>query len=342
MVDIILLNYNGWRDTTDCLESVFRSDYPEFRVIVCDNGSTDESRALLEAWARGELRAGERVTSSLQRLVVPPVPKPIEYVVYDRASAAIHATADAGRRLVFIHNGGNIGFSAGNNVGVRYALARGGADYTLFLNNDMLIAPTAVSELVRCAESDPRIGATGATILDFREPELVQEAAGGTFAPWSGMVAMSQRGAARGTTRSGVPLDYVSGGCLFVRTSVLHEVGLLDERYFIYGEDQDYGIRVRRAGYRLAYCRVAEVWHRGGGATVHRSAHFDYNSLKSNLQLISKHYPLLLPVAAAYSVVRCVLPKLARRQWHRLPATARAYRDFTADLLRGRTGAREA
>ena len=54
-VCVILLNHNGWADTIECLESLFRCDYPNFKVIVCDNGSTDESFALLTAWAEGRL-----------------------------------------------------------------------------------------------------------------------------------------------------------------------------------------------------------------------------------------------------------------------------------------------
>src|SRR5215213_7857260 len=75
---------------------------------------------------------------------------------------------------------------------------------------------------------------------------------------------------ARGATQVDQRLDYVSGGCLLARTSALRSVGLLDERFFMYGEDVDFGLRVRRAGFRLAYCASAEIWHRGGGTSGRR------------------------------------------------------------------------
>ena len=52
-VAVVVLNWNGWRDTVECLESVLRSDYPNYRVVVCDNGSTDDSVANIRAWADG-------------------------------------------------------------------------------------------------------------------------------------------------------------------------------------------------------------------------------------------------------------------------------------------------
>ncbi|HEY4215968.1 MAG TPA: glycosyltransferase family 2 protein [Gemmatimonadaceae bacterium] len=332
LVDIVVLNYNGWRDTIECLESVFRQEYASFRVILCDNGSIDESRERLEQWASGAYVHEPRTNGPLRPLISPPVAKPIPYAVCDRARAEQGGDRESSARLVIIHTGANLGFTGGNNVGMRYSLVRNEAKYLLLLNNDTVVAPNALTELVAAAERDAGIGAVGGTMLDYRETELVQAAAGGTFAAWHGMVRASQEGARRGSTVADVALDFVSGGCLLAPLAVVRAVGLLDERFFIYGEDQDFSLRIRRAGYKLAYCPAAELWHLGGGTTVAGSPFNDYHNVRSALHFVAKHYPYLLPTAAAYSIYRCVLPKIARRQWPRLRATGRGYRDFLRDF----------
>src|SRR6478672_8521401 len=126
-VHVLLVNYNGWRDTLECLESVFRLDYPDFRVIVCDNGSTDGSVERIQAWAEGTQLA------TLARDPLPPtvhttsVQKPIPYVLGDRAHAEAGMLADApavDAQLVLVRLAENLGFTGGNNVGLKYLQAR--------------------------------------------------------------------------------------------------------------------------------------------------------------------------------------------------------------------------
>src|SRR3972149_2191038 len=83
---IIILNYNGWADTIECLESVFRNDYPDYRVIVCDNNSQDGSLEYIKAWAEGRLNAPVP-RNLLWEHSFPPVPKPVLYVEYNRVQA---------------------------------------------------------------------------------------------------------------------------------------------------------------------------------------------------------------------------------------------------------------
>ena len=99
-VHVLLLNWNGWRDTIECLESVLRLEWPELRVIVCDNGSTDGSEARIAEWARGALDAPVPTHPALAALVTPPVRKPIPMVRYDRAAAERGGDPEIGRAHV--------------------------------------------------------------------------------------------------------------------------------------------------------------------------------------------------------------------------------------------------
>ncbi len=92
-VYIIIFNWNGWRDTIECLKSVFRLGYPEFRAVVCDNDSRDGSLEYIQVWTKGMIRADVAADNPLRRLTFPPVAKPITYAKYDRSQTETGALA---------------------------------------------------------------------------------------------------------------------------------------------------------------------------------------------------------------------------------------------------------
>ena len=153
---VILLNWNGWKDTLECLESVFRLDGKDFRVIVCDNASTDGSLEKIKQWARGEL-AAECANPQLSGLTSPPVAKPIQYLEMTREQAEAR-TGGWEAPLTLIQTGGNLGFAGGNNVGLRLALGDPDCQYFWLLNNDTVVKPTALSAMVRLMQQMPEIG----------------------------------------------------------------------------------------------------------------------------------------------------------------------------------------
>lgn len=340
-VHVVLLNWNGWRHTVECLESVFQLSYPSFTVIVCDNGSTDGSLARLRSWLAGELRIVP-ARSPLER-PLRAEPRSIAHVEHDRQTAERGGSrADVRASVVLIRIDDNRGFAGGNNVALRYLLARGATGYAWLLNNDMVVAPDVLDRMIERAAGDATLGGIGATLLEYASPNVVQAAGGGRLEPWQGLPREhSAAGKARGSTAGMHPdrLDFVSMGCLLVPLQAVRRVGLIDERYFLYGEDIDYSLRLKAAGYGIDFVPSAEVWHKGSASTVPRSPTHDYNLLRSALLLVDKFHPRLLPLAMAYLFYRCALPKAVRGEWRRLAVVARAFRDFTRN---GRTDSIEA
>src|SRR3972149_4247713 len=86
-VSVIILNYNGWRDTIECLESVLRSNYPNYQVIVIDNDSPNKSMDYIKTWAESGLDVGINEDNQLRSLSNPPLAKPLPYVYYTREEA---------------------------------------------------------------------------------------------------------------------------------------------------------------------------------------------------------------------------------------------------------------
>lgn len=314
-VHAVVVNYNGWEDTVECVTSLLESDYPLLRIVVLDNGSCDGSLERLSAWARGV--AGLRVATASRA---------------DLDNGRIAADA----RLLLVDCGANLGFAGANNVALAHVLRSDPDASALLLNNDAIIAPTALRQMVALGLAAPEVGAVGATVLRRDRPEVVEMLAGATVSRTTGMVQPVGAGLPRRAPRPETPrMDYVSGCCLLVSMAAVRRVGLMDERYFLYSEDVDWGIRMRGAGLRLGFCPGAEVWHKGGASVRHRSAMHDYYMVRAALLLVKKHHASRLPLAMPYWLWRGILPKLLRGEWDRLRAALRGYADF----VRGRQSA---
>lgn len=256
-VSIVLLNLNGYVDTSDCIQSLEQIDYPNYEIIVVDNGSSDGS--------------GERVA--------------IEFPAV---------------RMIVSEN--NLGFTGGNNLGTRHALERG-ADYVLLLNNDTVVDPGFLSHMVDVAEHDPAIGLVGPKIFYFSEPKRIWYAGGDV-----NLAAGSCNHVGKDKIDDGRRFSKVSDtgfitGCAFlVKASVLREIGLLDDKLFVYWEDTDFCERARKRGYRRVFVPQSHVWHKVS-RTCGKDSYFTiYLSTRNQLNWVATHAPYpLKPFAIGYT-----------------------------------------
>ena len=261
MVYIILLNWNGAAVTIDCAESVLALEGTPFRLVICDNASADDSVARLREWASG--RVGESVSGRPHLLELPNEP-----------NAWQHASPAEGG-VVLIQTGANRGFAGGNNVGIRYGLARGDADFFWILNNDTTVAPNALSALVAKARSDAGFGIVGSTLVYHYRPTHVQVLGGCRFSAWTTRIAPVGWGKtaaeAAVTPESEVEsqLDYVTGASMLVSRTFIADVGLMQEDYFLYCEEIDWAERGRRSPtrrWKLGFARESVVFHKVGAS----------------------------------------------------------------------------
>jgi len=163
--------------------------------------------------------------------------------------------------MTLIEAGTNLGFTGGNNLGIRHALERG-SDYLLLLNHDTEVAPDFLTRLVETMETDPRIGIAGPLIYYHQQPEVIWSA-GGTIDRRRGearMLGIGQR--EDGAFRPVREVDFVSGCALLVKAPVVTQIGPLDDRFFAYYEEVEWCWRARQAGYRVVVVPQARVWHK--------------------------------------------------------------------------------
>lgn len=213
---VVIVVYNSYEDTRDCLHSLAAVTRPGLRVVVVDNGSSDG--------------CGEKLR--------------VEFPA-----------------LSHIRSEENRGFAGGCNIGIRAAIDAS-ADFICLLNNDTLVEPGFIEPLVARAGSEASAGVIGGKIL-YDGFDKVIWFAGGEIDERRGFTRHRGQDAPDvGQYDDFGATDYVTGCLFFVPVPVFEKVGLFDERYFMYCEELDFCLRVRRDGYRCLYEPAAVIRHR--------------------------------------------------------------------------------
>ena len=170
--------------------------------------------------------------------------------------------------ILLVQTGRNLGFSGGNNVGIREVM-RHNVKYVWLLNNDTQPAPHALRELVQTAESDSRLGAVGSVLHYMSDPQKIQVWGGGWINLWTGYNSH-----ATAHPRSGC-LDFLTAASMLVSRNALEDVGLMDDRFFLYWEDAELCFRLRRSGWQLGVAPQAIVLHNVNASTSKSSTPID-------------------------------------------------------------------
>jgi len=264
-VSIIILNWNGWRDTVECLESVYRIHYLNYDVIVIDNASTDDSIQKIREYARGKIKVTSRFFKYTSHN------KPIHVFVLKEEVAkqgkfnrVLYEKYDVNRRLILIKNEDNYGFAGGNNVGIKFALSIFNSDYILLLNNDVVVDSDFLIKLVTVAEKDGKIGIVGPKIYyyDYDGKTDIIWHIGGKLKWYPPILHRTFNIKDKGQFNRLLNLDFVPGAAMLIKTNIIKKIGLLSQEYFLQWEDIDYCIRAKKEGFKVVYTPLANVWHK--------------------------------------------------------------------------------
>ena len=192
--------------------------------------------------------------------------------------------------VVMIENGDNIGFAAGNNPGVRYAL-QGPSDYIMLLNNDTVVAPDMLTRLIEVAERDPQIGIVTPKIYYFSEPQRIWCA--GAAINWrdGDTYRLQAESLDTGQPEANHAVGFASGCAMCVRRSLVDQQGLLDERFFIYYEETEWCVRLLSDQWSCLYVPSSKVWHKISSAMQAGSPRSAYYMTRNRLLFLSKTRP---------------------------------------------------
>jgi GT2 family glycosyltransferase len=276
-VGVVTVNWNGWADTLECLEALFRMERFAGPVFVIDNGSDDESVDLICAWAAGTLCVVPQSNRpEIAVLTMPPIAKPIAIQIVDYLNPSTVITrADSSCRLFVVRGKENAGFAVANNIGIRALLEFEEVEFVWLINNDALPRYDALNEFLLASRSITRPFLGGATVLEYWFPEYIQ-AVGGRYFRYLGVSthAMAGQHASLVPTRDPTVLvDYPIGAAMFFNRAFIRAHGLMSEDYFLYFEEIDWALRMGWPSKAMVFPRSV-VYHKGGSATAAgRSTH---------------------------------------------------------------------
>jgi GT2 family glycosyltransferase len=336
-VAISILNWNGWQDTLECLESVRGLRYANYLTIVVDNGSWNDSAGRIAAWARERLGSGHFLAEYSRQTAL------------QGGEASTEQALDAvpsPSRLVIIRNEENLGFTGGNNVAIQYALRRrGAADYVMYLNNDAVLEPACLTELVS-ADRRADAGIVGAVVMDRATGELrfagEKEAHPLARLFFPGLLFWSRD--LRHMEADFYPSARVSGSAMMVRAETLVAVHRAKGRYldpalFFYSEEGEFSWAARAEGYNLVMARKAVAYHKSGRSCGGRhSPLFYYYGYRNRILLAKTLLPAYWkPVFHLVNSLFCLL-RVSERAFRKGFRDARAILFGLYDGYRGNTG----
>ncbi|MBU1074842.1 glycosyltransferase family 2 protein [Patescibacteria group bacterium] len=219
---IVIVTWNGERLIRDCLNSVYGQNKSDFGVIVVDNNSIDGTKEIIR---------------------------------------------ESFKDVILIENDENLGFAAGNNVGIKKALSLG-TDYVCLLNQDTEVSNNFAENCVKYLVENKKVGLASPIIL-FTNSEKIWFAGSRIFC--------GREILAHATTKIGEHtdkkislsefsnnshVDWIPACALFVKKDVFEKIGLLDEKFFMYGEDVDFSLRAKIAGYELGIIDSTTIIHK--------------------------------------------------------------------------------
>jgi GT2 family glycosyltransferase len=291
-INIVILNWNGYDDTYQLLESLLKITYPNYKIIVVDNNSVSDE--------------AERLRKNFMDKV--------------------HT----------IQCEKNLGFSGGNNIGIKYSLEEK-ADFILLLNNDTTVEVNFLEPLVNKFYSSKQIGITAPQINYFSEPGIIWSAGGKISRIRSSGFAKSNFNETIFDKRD-KSVSFVSGCCMLIKSEVINKTGLFDENYFLYNEDTDFCLRTIRVGYDIFIIPKSKIYHKVNSSTEKNLSHLPlYYTTRNRLYLAKKFFSKTFTLTFIYIALSMALKSLfwiLIGKWKNITVVKNAIKDF----LEGKMG----
>lgn len=261
-VSIIILNYNGWKDTIECLDSLNKIKYLNYNIILIDNNSNDDSLIKLRKYIIN-LNSNEYNFS--------------EYEYYNKKfQINTKNNSNLSKKFIFIKNDKNYGFAEGNNIGIRFILNQDNPDYILLLNNDTVVDNYFLNEMLKIGEEKNYIGIIGPKIYYYDSKNVIQATS----------IKINLK---KGTTNinglkeidcgqyDNISLsDSIPGSCILIKREVFEKIGLLNSDYFCYWEENEFCFRASKGGYKCIYAPNSIIWHKGSQSSMKITGFFTY------------------------------------------------------------------
>ncbi len=288
---IILVNWNGWQDTIECMESINRQDYPTIDIVVVDNNSSDDSVSMIRQWAKHQNENVKTKFPAIFSRATQNTPK--RYVELEAKHIEEYAPIQLQTKptIYLIKNHLNAGFSKANNLAISFSLNHLQTDYFFLLNNDTVIEHNTVSRLVSTLDQYPKYAVVQPAIFYYDYPERVWNA-GGRILPWAQIKYYRTIKAQHVQSAS-----FITGCALFCKSELFRSIDLLTERFFHGEEDFEFSLRLKKEKLKAGVVYNSTVYHKIGMSVSKKWINGDQRILNFALnRLINLRYYFSLPV----------------------------------------------
>jgi GT2 family glycosyltransferase len=319
LVTIIVLNWNGWQDTLECLESLYQINYPHYQVILVDNHSQDQSLEKIREYCQGKITVKSSFfdyNSDNKPIEIREITK-YETEQLSKNKKGLIVTLNSTKKLTLIKNDVNYGFAEGNNIAIRYAQKSHDPEYILLLNNDTVVKSDFLTKMVGVAESDVRIGMVSGKLLNAHNPHIIDST--GHVISWGRMV---DRGHGKVDHKQYDGQNKVMGvmaAAALYKREMLKDTGLLDISYVTLGEDADLSWRAHNRGWKAIYVPNAIIYHKRGRSITKQSVipKMTILSLKNTVEYVTRYgnayqkilFKLLITKEGLYVLVGSIIGK---------------------------------
>jgi len=285
-VFIVVLNWNGFGDTLECLKSLDKLQITNYKlqIVVVDNNSSD---------------------GSVEKL------RKLNFSQFE---------------LEILENNENLGFAEGNNVGMDWAIEHG-ADWVMILNNDTIVDRDLVVSLMKVAKKEKKVGILSPKIyfskgFEFHKKRYQKSELGGVIwyaggeMDWNNVYGRN-RGVDEvdnGQYDEVSEIDFATGACMMISTKALKVVGGLDRRYFMYLEDVDLSLRMKKKGWQVLFVPDARLWHKVAQSSGIGSDLNDYYLTRNRIGFALKYAPLRAKVAVIREAIKLLY---MGREWQK-------------------------
>jgi len=270
---------------------------PLLSVIVLNNNHRDDVIACLTSFYQNDYRN-------------------VQVILVDNASTddSVATVREKFPQAQIISLTKNLGYAGNNNVGIEAALTQA-ADWIMILNDDTVLDPLCLSQLVEAGESDPSIGIVGPMVYHFDEPDVIQSAGGMLGKKWES-IHLGKDETDRGQFNSIRPVEWISGCAIMVRRAALESIGPLDVDYFLYWEDTEWCIRAAKAGWKIIHVPNAKVWHKGVKRDYQPKPYVTYYVTRNYLFTLAKYKaPFLVRTVVFAEIFRTLMSWTLKPRW---------------------------
>jgi GT2 family glycosyltransferase len=299
-VYIIIVNFNNFTDTIECLESVLKSNYPNYQIFIVDNSTDDSSKGQFSDWAKNNDYDG--IKTNFSHLVFPLQDKPVSHkMVSEFKFSNTEGLFD--EKIIFIRAKNN-GFAAANNIVLSYILKKSPVDALIWLlNNDTVIEKNTLYKLVDSYFNNINTKYVFGSKLKFYYKPHALQAVAGHYNKWLGKhchIGENEEDKGQHDHYKFGPMDYIVGASFFLPKLFLEQAGLMDEQYFLYFEEMDWIKNGALHGFTPALAPGAVVYHKEGASiinynkTTRDTSVAEYYSITNRVRFIKKWEPLYL------------------------------------------------